>query len=158
MRRIPVIFTLLALFGAGALLADAEANAEACSAVIPGAELAAQWSQELAKPEPVAGDAGARAEAGHKPLPPCPVESDCTGPAGNGNTCSTNPANCGAGPGQRTDTGWSACSQGGSFFSCPLGKTIVIKSANCSQCRCCSQLPACLCPIDCGSVLRWGCD
>ncbi len=154
MRRIPVIFALLALCSAGALLAQSEAETEACSAVIPGAELAAQWSTELEKPAGIESEG--QVEAQHL-VPQCPIESDCTGPAGNGNTCSTNPANCGAGPGQKTDTGWKACSQGGLIFRCPLGQTIIIKSANCSQCRCCSQQPACVCPIDCGSVLRWGC-
>ncbi len=155
MRRTTVIFALLALCSAGALLAQNDVEAKACSGVIPGAELAAQWSLELEKPAAV--DSGARVETGRKPTPLCPVESDCTGPAGNGNKCSTNPANCGAGPGQKVDTGWSACSQGGLLFKCPAGQTIVIKSANCNQCSCCSQTPACLCPNDCGAVLRWGC-
>ncbi len=156
MRRISVIFALLALCSAGALLAQDHAEAAACSAVVPGAELAAQWSQELEKPAGVESDA--EVEAGRKPVLPCPTESDCTGPAGNGNTCSTNPANCGAGPGQKIDTGQRACSQGGLIFKCPRGSTIVIKTANCFQCPCCSTQPACLCPNDCGSVLRWGCS
>lgn len=93
------------------------------------------------------------------PPPPCPVDSDCTGPAGNGNTCSTNPANCGvSGPGTKTDLGLTVCQlPSGLYFRCAPGSTIHTKSAPCAHCPCCSTFPACLCPLDCGQVLRWGC-
>ncbi|MCP3958087.1 MAG: hypothetical protein GY719_09560 [bacterium] len=160
MRRRAVVFVALALFLAGAVYAESsDAPAEAtpeqsmCLPDAAGAELAAEWSEEFVP--------GKIVEAGIVPLiGPCPVRRDCTGPAGNGNTCSTNPANCGVtGIGSSYDTGQKACLlAGGGTFYCPTGKTIHIKRANCDQCSCCSgPPPVCVCPIDCGEVLRWGC-
>lgn len=119
-----------------------------------GPDVGAAWSADFAPGTVVEAEPSSPA-----PPPPCPVERNCTGPAGNGNTCSTNPANCQAtGFGTITDTGNRACTlPDGSIFKCTGHSTIIIKSANCSHCPCCSQTPACLCPLDCGSVVRWGC-
>lgn len=127
------------------------ASARECSTA--GSVAAAEWSSDLLAGTVVAPEAAAPAP------PPCPVDRDCTGPAGNGNTCMTNPANCHvAGPGTVTDTGQRACTlPSGHYFVCGGGATIVIKSAPCTQCPCCSQFPACLCPLNCGQVVRWGC-
>jgi hypothetical protein len=126
------------------------APATRCLADDPGAS----WSVEFAPGAVVEAQPSATASP-----PPCPVERDCTGPAGHGNTCATNSANCQvSGPATRIDTGNPQCTlPDGSTFTCPPYQTIHIKSAPCTHCRCCSTNPACLCPLDCGSVVRWGC-
>jgi hypothetical protein len=148
-----VVSLTLAAAVAGAAPADPIEGALGSRCSAASLDVAAEWSADFA-----AGTVAAREVAPAAP-PPCPVERDCTGPAGNGNTCSTNPAHCQvAGPSVLTATHQNACTlPDGSVFHCPLGTSIVIKSAPCTHCRCCSQSPACLCPQDCGQVLRWGC-
>jgi hypothetical protein len=128
----------------------------ACAAHPAGSELAAQWTEELGRglvtPPPTAQT--------HPLPPPCPEERDCTGPTGNGNSCRSNPANCEVtGLSTRTDTGLTACTlPSGKILTCPLGQTVIVRSAACDQCPCCSAQPfACLCPLDCGAVVRIGC-
>lgn len=153
MRRILVPAALLILAGAAAAPAAAD-TAVACSASPTGVELAAEWEAAFTGGTIVAPEAE---PATHPLPPPCPEERDCTGPVGNGNTCDTNPANCGvSGLSTLVDSGLSLCTMpGGKILRCKTGTTVHTRVAQCSQCPCCVPDPfACLCPNDCGSVVR----
>jgi len=88
-------------------------------------------------------------------VPPCPQLRGCpvANACGGSNPCQL------VGFASKVDTGDVACDAGGGqILVCAPGTTIHIKTQSCGQCPCCTQSPACFCPLDCGSaIFGWGC-
>jgi hypothetical protein len=91
-------------------------------------------------------------------LPACPTTSPTCVGGSSSRKCGVNDF-CKAGSTINvTDTGDAACDQNGKVLACPAGQTIHIKTIPCTQCPCCSQTPACFCPLNCGAITSWHCE
>ena len=129
----------------------------------PGAEgavtAAAEWTEDAACQASMVHDVPAASvqKSTISGLPACPTTSlTCVG--GSTSEKCRGSSFCRAGSvTQLIDTGNTQCDDNGTTVTCGPGKTIQIKQIPCSQCPCCSQQPACLCPNDCGSIRSWGC-
>ena len=91
-------------------------------------------------------------------VPDCPEESDTC--AGNTTACGGNNPCQASGQSSTVDTGVDKCRRSdGQLLNCiPGGQTVHVTTTACAQCSCCSQIPACFCPNDCGEVITLSCQ
>ncbi len=131
-----------------ALPASVVPSTQILQSIFPALSLSAAL---LTRPEPAA--------FGTTELEACPQKTTCPALILLDGTCA---AGCiASGGAQVTDTGIDECQLGSEVFSCPYGQTIHITTQSCGPCRCCTQTPACICPLNCGAftaLTDWGCQ
>lgn len=155
MRRVLFILASLSLVSGVSLAEDTAAAAKPAEALVCDAESDA--AEQIADPQKKLEDTMTfqPAPTATAAPPPCPTTSTCVG---GSNSCSTNPANCAAtGRTSVFDTGLTSCTLPNGVVGVCIFGTIKIYTTQCRQCKCCSQTPACLCPLNCGQAQSWDC-
>ncbi len=156
MRKVFLVAVLLTVLITVVAWAEDTASAAAggvCNGATFAAQLRAQTVEDLDEIQTI--EPAAPSEMGGVHLN-CPTTSNCVGGA---NKCSANPVNCAAtGSINTIHFGSRACElPNGSLFKCKGIRTVHLVITQCEQCECCSTIPTCLCPLDCGEARTLAC-
>jgi hypothetical protein len=109
--------------------------------VASGTSVPAAASSSVERVQPIPAD---RAPAQPQDVPPCPEKHGCQG---GFYSCTQLGAMCGAGSYSWVDTGNASCDNHGTIVTCPAFKTWHTLQGACGNCPCCSEDPACPCPV-----------